>query len=460
MSDPLFSDMDPRPAEERPVPDTAPRYRPVNRRQLEFRISDVDRLLPEGHRARLVWEAVEQLPLEKFGEAVRARESHPGRSAIDPRVLVALWLYATIRGIGSARRLAELSEMHDAYRWLCAGEPISHHTLSDFRVEHRAALDELLTRTIAVLMHHDVVRMRRVAQDGMRVRASAGAASFRRRRTLEECLEVAREQVANTARQIDQDVSARRGAARKRAARERLARLEHAMKELPAVEATKARQAKRERPAVNDQDDSTPPAEGAAKPSKRPAEARVSTTDPEARVMKMGDGGFRPAYNVQFATDADSRVILGVGVTNVGSDKGELPPMLEQIEQRTGVRPAKYLADGGFVTGAVINAVAEKTVLYAPTQKPKNGRDAAVACRGDSPAEAEWRRRMATEEAKHIYRERASTAEWVNADARGHRTLNSFRVRGLDKVYSCALWVAVAHNLFRASRAGVSLAMT
>jgi transposase len=455
MSDALFPDLDPTPAESRPVADTAPRYKPIDRRQLAFRVTDLEALLPEGHRARLVWQAVEQLPLEKFREDVRAREGRPGRPAIDPRVLVALWLFATIQGVGSARRLNDLCEEHDAYRWLCAGEPVNYHTLSDFRVDHREALDELLTATIAVLMHHHVVRVHRVAQDGIRVRASAGAASFRRRRTLEECLAAAREQVANTARQIDQDVSARRGAARQRAARHRLARLEQAMAELPAVEATKARQAKG---AGKQTDPPAPP--GTVTPPKKPAEARVSTTDPDARVMKMADGGFRPAYNVEFATDVDGRAILGVGVTNVGSDRAQLSPMLAQVEHRTGVCPAEYLVDGGFVTGEVVKAVADKTVLYAPTPKPKNGRDPAAACKGDSPAEVAWRQRLATEEAKAIYKDRAATAEWVNADARTHRTLNAFAVRGLTKVHCCALWVAVAHNLIRALRAGVSLSMT
>lgn len=457
MSDALFADLDPKPAEPRPVADSAARYEPVERRQLGFRVCDLEALLPDGHRARLVWRAVEQLPLEKFSEAVRAREGHPGRPRIDPRVLVALWLYATIRGVGSARRLAELCEMHDAYRWLCAGNPVNHHTLSDFRVDHGEALDDLLTRTIAVLMHKAVVRVRRVAQDGTRVRASAGAASFRRRRTLEECLAVAREQVVNVARQVDQEVSARRGAARHRAAQHRLARLEQAIAELPAVEATKARNAKPR----GDHPDSPPsdPGTAEAPPTKR-TEARVSTTDPEARVMKMADGGFRPAYNVEFATDVDSRVILGVAVTNVGSDQAQLPPMLEQVERRTGVPPAEYLADGGFVTGEVVTATADKTVLYAPPPKPKNGRDPAAPCKGDSPAQIAWRQRMATADAKTIYKDRAATAEWVNADARTHRTLNAFAVRGLKKVHCCALWVAVAHNLIRALRAGVSLAMT
>lgn len=453
MSDALFPDLSLRAGEPRPIAETAPRYRPVERGQLAFRVCDLEALLPEGHRARLVWRAVEQLPLEKFGEAVRARAGQPGRPPVDPRVLVALWLYATIRGIGSARRLSELCELHDAYRWLCGGDPVNHHTLSDFRVAHRAALDELLTRTIAVLLHHDVVRVRRVAQDGTRVRASAGASSFRRRRTLEECVAIARDQVAHTARQVDQDVTTRRAAARRRAAAERLARVEQALRDLPAVEATKARQATPRRPS-----DPPPPA-GAGPGGKQPSEARVSTTDPDARVMKMADGGFRPAYNVEFATDIDSRAILGVAVTNVGSDRAQLVPMLQQIERRTGRCPAEYLVDGGFVTGEVVEAVSEQTVLYAPPPKPKNGRDPAAPCKGDSPAVIAWRQRMATEDAKTIYKARAATAEWVNADTRTHRTLSAFPVRGLEKVHSCALWVAVTHNLLRAFRAGVSLAM-
>ena len=282
---------------------------------------------------RLGWSGV--LPrdwnLQPFYDAILARQGHAGRPAIDPKILMALWLYATIEGVGGARELDRLCEHHDAYRWLCGGVSLNYHTLSDFRVAHHQELDRLLTEWIAVLLHRNVVKLATVAQDGTRVRTSAGAGSFRRRASLKECLKRAKQQVKRTARQAEGEVTARQAAAQQRAARERLERVEQALEELASVETVKARQ-------------------------NRPSEPRASSTDPQARVMKMADGGFRPAYNVQFATDVDSRVIVGVEVTNSGSDRGQLIPMLDQIEARTGRRANNYLADGGFLTRETITA--------------------------------------------------------------------------------------------------------
>jgi transposase len=374
----------------------------------------------------LVWRFVEGLDLKTFYAAIRARDGRPGRSAIDPRILIALWLYATIDGVGSAREVDRLCQQHDAYRWIRGGVSVNYHTLSDFRVEHQAAINDLLTQSIAALIKRAAITLTRVAQDGTRVRAHAGIRSFRRRPTLEKALQLARQQVERTARQADGATLRREAAAQARAAAEHVARVEEALAELPAVEAAKAR-------------------------NKSKGHARASTTDPEARVMKMPDSGYRPAYNVQFATDVDSRAIVGVAVTNLGSDKPELLPMLAQIIERTGRAPASELVDGGFVTReAITEAAAQGVTLYAPVQKPQGDRDPATACRGDSPAVMAWRARMATDEAKAVYRARAATAEWVNADARTHRTLGPLLVRGLAKVQTWVLWIALAHNMMRA----------
>ena len=373
----------------------------------------------------MVWRFVEGLRLDAFYAAIRAREGHPGRSAIDPQILIALWLYATIDGVGSAREVDRLCQHHDAYRWIRGGVSVNYHTLSDFRVAHRAALDDLLTQSIAALITRRVVTLARVAQDGTRVRASAGIRSFRRRPTLEAALRLARQQVERTARQDDGAALSRHAAAQERAAAEQLARVEEALAEMPAVEATKAR-------------------------NKAKGAPRVSTTDAEARVMKMPDGGFRPAYNVQFATDVEGRAIVGVDVTNVGCDQGELPPMLEQMIARTGRAPDNELVDGGYVTREAITQAADAGVtVYAPVPKPKGDRDPAAPCPGDSPAVIAWRVRMATDEAKALYRARAATAEWVNADTRTHRTLGPLLVRGVEKVRTWVLWIAVAHNMMR-----------
>ncbi len=411
--------------------DGAPRYETANRTQLELLPCDLEGLLPPGHAARLVWRFVEGLDLSALYAGIKAREGHAGRSPIDPKILVALWLYATIDGVGAARELDRLCGRHDAYRWLRGGVSVNYHTLSDFRVAHQAALDDLLTQSIALLRFKGIVTLARVAQDGTRVRASAGVGSFRRAATLRACLKEAQKLVARTKRQGEGGLT-RTEAAQARAAAEREARVEDALAALPAVQAAKARTA-RKRPT------------GARAP-----EARVSTTDPEARIMKLGTGGYRPAYNVQFATDHDSHVIVGVAVTNAGSDQQELVPMLTQIEQRVG-RPATVLADGGYVSHAGIEAVTARGVrLLAPVPRQRGSAAPVPVLRTDSPAVAAWRLRMLTDEAKHEYRQRGAIAERINADARTHRTLDCLGVRGLPKVHTWVLWVALAHNMMRA----------
>jgi transposase len=414
----------------------APRVMTADRRQLEWRPCDLESLLPPEHRARLFWSAVEKLDLTKFYEPIAARENEPGRPAIDPKILVALWLYATSEGVGSAREVARLCSAHDAYRWICGGVSVNHHTLSDFRVGHAAALDELMTQVLAVLLHGGLVTLQRVAQDGMRVRASAGAASFRREKSLRACLEEAQAQVQEAKRQSDEpdtQRSARERAAAERAVREREERVRRALAELPKARAAKSG-------------------------TKEKEQARVSTTDPEARVMKMGDGGYRPAYNAQLATDVSSRVIVGVGVTNSGSDMGQADPMLAEIRRRTVGQPKELLVDGGFAKLDSIDEAAKAgTTIYTPVPKPrKEGIDPHQPKDGDSPAVADWRERMGTAEAKEIYKQRAATAETVNADLRTWRGLDHFLVRGSGKVLSVILWSAITYNVMRWIEAGMS----
>jgi transposase len=413
-----------------------PRFQRPDRKQLQWQPVDLDSLLPPDHRARVVWAFVERMNLSALYASIRAVEGHAGRSPIDPRILLALWLYATVEGVGSARALARACEEHQAYQWLCGGVGVNYHTLSDFRTAQVEVLDELLTQSVAVLMSQGLVDLNRVAQDGMRVRASAGAASFRRERSLRTCLAEAQRQVQRLRQEVEEDPAAttrRQQAAGERAAREREARVEAALRQLPAVQAKKKAEDR--------------------------AEARVSTTDAEARVMKMGDGGFRPAYNAQFATDTKTQVITGVEVTNSGSDLGQMPPMIAQLDSRFERVPGEYLVDGGFAKTEDIEQVStgpKATRVYAPVQKPKNqDRDRHQARPGDSTAVAAWRERMGTAAAKEIYKERASTAECVNAQAR-NRGLRQFLVRGLSKVKAVLLWYALAHNLMRAVALGVA----
>lgn len=395
---------------------------------MEFRASDLDSLLAEGHRARLVWAYVERQDLTRFYEDIRAVEGGVGRAAIAPEILLSLWLYATLDGVGSGREVSRLTESHDAYRWLCGGVQVNHHTLSDFRKDHGEGLDELLSVSIASLMAAGVVKLKQVAQDGMRVRASAGAGSFRRKEKLEGYLESARAEVARLKAELEADpaqAERAREAARRRAAQEREARLAKALARLPELEEIKQRQ------------------------GKKPEQARASMTDAEATVMKMGDGGFRPAYNPQLATDADSLVIVGIDVVTVGSDQGQMAPMVEQVAERCGQTPESWLVDGGYVGHDQIDRVGDVTTVYGPVPDPKDKTvDPHQAKASDSKAVAAWRERMGTEAAKAIYKKRAATAECVNAQSR-NRGLQQFRVRGLAKVKCVMLIFALAHNLMR-----------
>jgi transposase len=398
---------------------------------VELTPTDLEALLPPGHAARLVWRFVEGLDLSAFYAAIKARAGHAGRPAIDPKILIALWLYATIDGVGSARELDRLGVSHDAYRWLRGGVSVNYHTLSDFRVAHQAALDDLLTQSIATLRHKGIVTLARVAQDGTRVRASAGAGSFRREGTLRECLKAAQKLVERTQRQGDGGIT-RAEAAQARAAVDQLARVEEALAQLPEVAAAKARTAHKRK-------------------DQTPKEARVSTTDPDARIMKMSDGGYRPAYNVQLATDADSDVLVGVTVTQAASDQQALLPMLAQLDTRVKASPQTWLVDGGFVAHEAIDEVTVRGVcLLAPVPRRPGSSGPVPVQRRDSMAVALWRARMQTEEAKQQYRQRGAIAERINADVHTHRTLGRLLVRGLPKVQSCALWVALAHNAVRA----------
>ena len=407
-----------------------PRLRYANREQAEMRVCSLDELLPADQEVRQVWAYVAGLDLSAVLAKIKAVEGGAGANATDPRILFSLWLYATLRKIGSARELDRRCDPDSGevpFQWICGGVTLNYHTLADFRTAHGDVLDKLLTNSVAVLLEQELVSMDRVAQDGMRVRASAGASSFRRGPRLQEFLEEAEAQVAALKKELEEDPAAgtrRERAARQRAAEEREQRVRNALEQLPAIEAAKK---------AGDKD-----------------KARASTTDPDARVMKMGDGGFRPAFNVLLATDTETQVIVGVDVINSGGDQGKLAPMVEQIEERYDERPKEMLVDGGFAKKEDIETVGQGgTTVYAPVPAPKDPeRDPHTPLENDTPKVAEWRERMGTPAAKEIYKERASTAECVNAQAR-NRGLQQFTVRGLAKVKAVVLWYVLAHNLLR-----------
>jgi transposase len=417
-----------------------PRLRPVERHQVEFRTASLDQLLTPDHTARIVWAYVAHCDLTPLLQAIKAVQGHAGRAANDPRVLLALWLFATLDGVGSARELDRLCGEHLAYQWLCGGMSVNYHTLADFRTEHVDVLDQLLTDGVAALMHEGLVELQQVAQDGMRVRASAGAASFRREPSLQNCLAAAEQQVAALKNQLAEDAGAatrRQQAARQRAATERLERVQQALTHRQQLLELRAQQ-KAEKGAPFD-----------------PAKLRASTTDPEARSMKMADGGTRPGYNFEFATTVGSGIVVGVDVTNSGSDGGQLAPMLEQLEERYEALPEALLVDGGFTTHADIEtAHAAAVKVYGPIKEEakqlEQGQDPYAPKKRDGEGVAAWRQRMGTAEAKTVYRWRGQTAEWTNAQAR-NRGLYQVRVRGQHKVFGVALLYALAHNLMRAA---------
>lgn len=417
------------------------RLRLPQRNQVEMRCLALDQLLPDDHQARLVWAYVEGLDLTTLYQHIQARQGVAGRDANDPRILMALWLYATLDGVGSARALDQLCQESLPYQWICGGVSTNYHSLADFRVEHVELLDRLLTDGVAALLHQGLVQLNRVAQDGMKVRASAGASSFRRRPTLAQCLVQAQAQVEalQTAQGEDSAaISRRQQAARQRAARERQQRVASALCEAEQL-ATRRQQVERTkgRPAREEQ-------------------VRASTTDPEAHKMKMADGGFRPAYNAQFATASVGGVIVGVAVGDNGADSGQMPKMVTQIKERYEQAPQEVLVDGGFAVLADIQTVHEEhgVKVYAPVKdadkKRARGEDPFVTRPRDKEGVAAWRVRMGSAEAVGLYRERGAVAEWVNAGAR-NRGLYQVRVRGRLKVLAVLLWQALAHNLVRAA---------
>jgi transposase len=403
----------------------------------------------------LVWRFVEELDLTALHATIKAVEGQPGHPPPDPRILVALWLFATIEGIGSAREVARLCQEHIAYQWLCGGVGMNAKTLGDFRIAHCAVLERLLVDSFTALIQAGVASLKRVAQDGVRVRAAAGAASFRRHSTLQDCRDKAAETVRRLHEEAEKDPAAsprRQAAARRRAAADRDRRVRDA---LAVAEALRAQQ--QDRACQEAERAATAEKIGAATKPRKEAEKepRASTTDAEARIMKMAKpapakagGGFRPAFNVQFASDTQSYAIAGVSVDNVGSDMGKMTPMTEILATDYGQRPEQYLADGGYAKLDDIGALTEIGIeSYVPVPKPRDAsRDRYAPRPSDPPGVAAWRERMGCEAAKAIYKERAATAECANAQAR-NRGLKQFVVRGLEKVKAIALWYALAHNM-------------
>jgi len=419
----------------------AVRYRPIDRSQVSP--VSLDEQLPADHEVRALWDFVCQLDLTALQRPAKAVEGHPGAPLLPTELLFALWLYATGEGVASAHVLAEKCTRDLPYQWLCGGRPVNYHSLADFYTAHGTALRALFVEPIAALRQQGLITLTHVTLDGRKVTASASKDCYRREGTLQRHLDEAAEHLRQVEAQRSAAVSARQAAAQRRGARDRHARLER------ALVVVRQRQARRQQ---------------ANRKASPPEDARANETDPDAAKMKMPDGGYRQAYNVETVTDLASGLVVTVAVTNQGSDNGQLGVMLAQLQQEQQARPQAVLVDSGFADQDDLERWEQQQVqvLMPPKnekQERQAGRDPYAPKRRDSAAVAAWRARMGEPTARQQYQRRAPVAEGVHAQ-QANRGWRRFRVRGLAKVGVEALWQAWAHNVMRLLAQGVSLAGT
>lgn len=412
--------------EPRPV-----RFDRPERRQSEWRDFSLDQFIPVDHRVRVVWHYVQSLDLSALEAKYKAVEGNQGRKPVDPRILLALWIYATTESVSSARAIDRKCLTDLAYMWICGGVSVNYHLIADFRSQNPDFFQQTLVTTVASLLHAKIITLETVAQDGMRTRANAGASSFRRKETLKDCVDKAKAHIQRMNEQEkNEEQTKAQQAAQERAAKEKLERAEESLRQLIELE----QQREKRKKGTGD-------------------DARCSTTDPDARRMMMADGACRPGYNVQLATEGKSRIIIGVSVVNTGNDNEQMPPMLDQIKKNFGHVPDKILVDTGFSgKAAVTKATQQGSEVYAPIygkkNMEKNGKDPYDRKKGDTDEYHSFRQRMRTEEAKEIYKQRSSIAEFPNAELR-NRGLIQFRVRGARKVLASTLLYALTYNFMR-----------
>jgi transposase len=468
-----------------------PRFEPVNREQLVFRAIDVEQLIAADHPARAIWEFMEGVDLRAFSAGVKAYEGGRGRAAYDPRLLVSLWVYSYSRGITAGREIGRLCSHDPAYQWLTGMKEVNYHSLTDFRVQHEAALRELFIQILATLTKEGLVTLSRVMNDGTKIKTQASKHSFRRGPRIEDHLAAAAEHVAELERQSEEEQGQQLKQARQRAARERKERLAAALAELEKL---------REQ-----------------KPDKAAEELWVSESEPEARKMKQPDGGFASSYNLQLSTDQTAGIIVGVGLSQAPGDGGELLAAVARVEENTGQSPAQVVADGGYTTGTNIIELERQGIDFiAPVTEsleqlkqrgidPQFSREAfsydaerdCYTCRAGETLryrckdtsgvhirfryqaaasacaacpfkaqccpqaengrcvsrleyETELRRhkaKMQTAAAQEAYKQRSQIAEFPNAWLKEKIGLRRFRVRGLLKAEMEALWACLTHNL-------------
>jgi len=410
------------------------------RTQVEMQLLSLNQMLDKDHRARVVWQYVQSLDTTELYSNFVVGPNTKGRSGIDPEILLALWLMATIDSISSARELDRRCLTDIPYMWICGSVSVNYHTLSDFRSNNGEFLEKMLVDTVTAMMHAGQVTLETIGQDGMRVRDNAGSSSFRRQATLEQLHQEAeahvkklREEGADESQRVAD--TKRRDAAVKRAAEERAARIRESLEQVKEL---------------HEQREARKKGSGEA--------ARCSTTDPEARNMKMGDGGFRPAFNVQFATDGDARVIVAVEVTNSGSDRGQMDQMHRKVVDTYGKTPSNQLVDSAFATKEDVTAVEQRgtkviSTVHGAESMKRRGNDPYAPKRGDTPEYAAFRQRMSLPENQELYKSRPSIAEFPNAECR-NRGCHRFLVRGLRKVKAVMLLYASTFNLLRMIQLG------
>ena len=468
----------------------------INRQQLLLRPVEVEKLVEKDHPIRAIWELVGRLNLEPFYAAIEAIEGVAGRPVWDPRLLISLWLYAYKEGVSSAREIARLCEYHPAYQWLTGLEVVNYHTLADFRIEHKEALDQIFIEVLGVLSQEGLIDLERVMHDGMKVKACASDNSFHRKATLEDHLRLAREQVEQMGDPRSEELSQRVVKAQQRALREKQERLQEAIQALEQMEVSRSEASEKKEP-------------------------RASSTDPDARVMMGAKGAYGPSYNVQISTDAKAKIIVGVGATQSATDASELKPAAERIEANLGEKPKQMVVDGGFTNQATVEAMAEKQVdligalperrgvaekrmkqrgvspdfypqafeydasadvcrcpagkvlLYETEERsgasvrrryrakasdcwgcafqaqccPGTKRGRSVVRSKATPEMAAFQAKMETPEVQAIYKQRAGVAEFPNAWIKDKIGLRQFRLRGLVKVTLEAVWACLTYNI-------------
>lgn len=430
--DQLFEDL---PEQERPQVEVrgVARLRVPERSQIGMQMAALDDLISEDHPVRSVWAFVEGLDLSALHDAIKAREGQPGHPPAAPELMVALWLWATVDGVGSARQLDRLCRDHLVYRWLCGGVSMNYHSLSTFRIAHIAVLERLLAQGVAAMVDAGLVSLDTLAQDGLRVRAGAGASSFRRRPRLDELKAAAQKRVERLRFEVETDPKSddrRRRAAKERGARERAERIAAAQERMKELETERERREKTNKKEVAKQ-----------------KEPRASTTDADARVMKMSDGGWRPAYNMQIISTPEHQVIVAVDIDTSGSDRGLAQPGIETVHAE-GYDPVNYLVDGGFTKNDAIEwAYAKNIKVWCPPGQTRHGTDPYAPKKDDGVGVADWRKRMKSEDGRAFYRLRCEH-ECINAHAR-RMGLRQLSLRGKTKARIHLLWFAVAHNMMR-----------